>query len=112
MLVHFGNLLFTNPLDFSFVGGGTQPQKSYSIQEAKLKSEMDNRMVQAERRKNMMRERIADLRREFQDLLMKNQQVPDHWQVDRGAFEIDPEMTQRIGLMLSPPFSEVVLMVP
>ena len=46
----------------------TKPE-AYSIQDAKLKTEEDNRLAAAEKKKEAVRRIVAQMRREFEELV-------------------------------------------
>ena len=66
--------------------------KSYSIEEAKLKQEEDDRLLAAEKKKSRMRLEIAELRKEFVFLLRRNAGLDKTQQLPRDAFELDPKL--------------------
>ena len=70
--------------------------KTYSIEEAKLKQEEDDRVAAAEKKKARMRLEIAELRKEFVFLLKKNASLERAQQLPRDAFELDPKLRQEL----------------
>lgn len=70
--------------------------RSYSIEEAKLKQEEDDRVAAAEKKKQRMRLEIAELRKEFVFLLRKNAALDRTSQLPRDAFELDPQLRQSL----------------
>merc|ERR1719399_744780 len=54
---------------------------SFSIQDAKLKSEEENAKAAGERQKKRVRERVADLRQELEQAMQRNQQLPKERQL-------------------------------
>ncbi|XP_070551975.1 cilia- and flagella-associated protein 44-like isoform X2 [Ptychodera flava] len=64
----------------------------YSIETEKQKAEQDKMRREAEEKKLNVRRTIAQLRRQFKKLLEKNKELPEHLQLERKEFEMDPEM--------------------
>jgi len=69
---------------------------TYSIEEAKLKQEEDDRMTEAEKKKQLVRQEIQDLRKEFQFMLKKNSILEPSQQLEREAFELDPKLRKQL----------------
>lgn len=63
----------------------------YSIQQAKLRTEEDIRLKNAEEKKEQVRGRIQGLRDRFSQVVEKNKQVEEVIQVAEQDFNIDPE---------------------
>ncbi|XP_078590601.1 cilia- and flagella-associated protein 44-like isoform X5 [Branchiostoma floridae x Branchiostoma japonicum] len=68
-----------------------EKEDHYSIEDAKQKAEHDKMMRLAEEQKQKTRKAINQLRRKFHKLIEQNQELPDHAQLDRMEFELDPE---------------------
>jgi len=66
--------------------------RSYSIEEAKLKQEEDDRQAAAEKKKQAMRLEVAELRKEFVQLLRQNAALDKTQRLPRDAFELDPTL--------------------
>ncbi|XP_071957578.1 cilia- and flagella-associated protein 44-like isoform X2 [Antedon mediterranea] len=64
----------------------------YSIEVEKQKAEHDRMMKLAEEKKMNVRRTIARLRRQFKKLLESNADLPEHLQLERMEFEMDPEI--------------------
>ncbi|XP_077985504.1 cilia- and flagella-associated protein 44-like isoform X2 [Glandiceps talaboti] len=64
----------------------------YSIEMEKQKAEHDKMMREADDKKLGVKRTIAQLRRQFKKLLEKNKELPEHLQLDRKEFEMDPEI--------------------
>ncbi|XP_033126041.1 cilia- and flagella-associated protein 44-like [Anneissia japonica] len=64
----------------------------YSIEVEKQKAEHDKMMKLAEEKKVNVRRTIAKLRRQFKKLLDTNSDLPEHLQLERKEFEMDPEI--------------------
>ncbi|CAH1262544.1 CFAP44 [Branchiostoma lanceolatum] len=71
----------------------------YSIEDAKQKAEHDKMMRLAEEKKQKTRKAINQLRRKFHKLIEQNQELPDHAQLDRMEFELDPENRTEMELL-------------
>ncbi|XP_006628047.3 cilia- and flagella-associated protein 44 isoform X2 [Lepisosteus oculatus] len=72
---------------------------AYSIETAKQKTEMDRMRREAEERRAGRRRKLSELEREFRQLLLQNQGLPEHVRLDRAEFELDPrirEETERL----------------
>ncbi|KAI8930033.1 WD40-repeat-containing domain protein [Entophlyctis helioformis] len=63
---------------------------TYSIQEAKVKSEKDREIEQAESKKQVVRNYIQDLRNEFIKLVSENDKQPASKQIRRQDLNVDP----------------------
>lgn len=70
---------------------------AYSIQEAKLKSEHDRRVAEAETKKQAVRRQLAEIRQEFQRLLKSNERAPAQLTLDRTEFNIEDQLREDIG---------------
>ncbi|XP_038057956.1 cilia- and flagella-associated protein 44-like isoform X2 [Patiria miniata] len=68
----------------------------YSIELEKQKSEYDKMMRKAEEKKMEVRRTIAKFRRQFKKLLEQNQELPDHLQLQRKEFEMDPGIRKEL----------------
>lgn len=64
----------------------------YSIEEEKQKAELDRRMQTADERKEIIRQKIEDLRKEFAQLVKKNAKAPAYMRINNEEFRIDPFM--------------------
>jgi len=80
---------------------------SYSIEEAKLKAEEDERHELASKKKQRMKMEIAALRKEFQNLLKKNDQLDRDQRLPRTAFELDPRLREEIEVETQARLEEV-----
>eukprot|EP00002_Diphylleia_rotans_P014287 TRINITY_DN2784_c0_g1_i6.p1 TRINITY_DN2784_c0_g1~~TRINITY_DN2784_c0_g1_i6.p1 ORF type:complete len:1834 (-),score=489.32 TRINITY_DN2784_c0_g1_i6:186-5687(-) len=69
---------------------------AYSIQEAKLKSEHDRRVAEAETKKQAVRRQLAEIRQEFQRLLKSNERAPAQLTLDRTDFNIEDQLREDI----------------
>lgn len=69
---------------------------TYSIEEAKLKQEEDDRMMSADKKKEVVRAEIQELRKEFQFMLKKNSALETSQQLGRDAFELDPKLREQL----------------
>ncbi|KAJ3275132.1 Cilia- and flagella-associated protein 44 [Terramyces sp. JEL0728] len=69
---------------------------SYSIQEAKLKSERDKEIEQAELRKQIIRNQIQELRTEFNQIIVENDSAPANKKLDRAEICVDLFLRQDI----------------
>ena len=69
---------------------------AYSIQEAKMKAKHEARLDEASRRKELMQDQIAELRRQFLELVQRNQQLAGNAHLASEAFDIDPEFRERL----------------
>jgi len=72
----------------------TEPD-AYSIQEAKMKSEEENAKAAAERQKRRVQDRIAEVRKELEELQKKNDAIP-YGKLSRDELTIDPEYIQEL----------------
>ncbi len=68
----------------------------YSIELEKQKSEYDKMMRKAEEKKMEVRRTIAKFRRQFKKLLEQNQDLPEHLQLERKEFEMDPGIRKEL----------------
>jgi WD40 repeat protein len=69
---------------------------AYSIQEAKLKSEKDRELEAAEAKKQIVRNQLQELRNEFNQLMIENENAPVHLQLDRTEIKVDPYLREDI----------------
>ena len=69
---------------------------AYSIQDNKLKSESDNQKTAAEIKKDKIRQIVAKLRREFDDLRTHNDQLPEVIKLSLDDLCIDSEYFQHL----------------
>ncbi|XP_039600046.1 cilia- and flagella-associated protein 44 isoform X3 [Polypterus senegalus] len=67
---------------------------AYSIENAKQKMEMDRMIKEAEEKKAIKRKLLAELQKEFKQLLLKNKELPEHVQFHRVEFELDPRIRE------------------
>ncbi|TPX71174.1 hypothetical protein SpCBS45565_g01378 [Spizellomyces sp. 'palustris'] len=65
---------------------------AYSLQEAKVKSEKDKEIEDAENKKQVTRDDIQELRNEFLKLVTENEKAPPEQQIARTAVTIDPDL--------------------
>jgi len=71
-------------------GDITDPS-AYSIQDAKLKSEEDQKRRLAEAKKEKVRQQVQELQADFKALVEKNSILPEHLQLREDELLIDPE---------------------
>ncbi|NXA70710.1 CFA44 protein, partial [Mohoua ochrocephala] len=69
---------------------------AYTIEEYKQKKEFERKMEEAEEKKNKKREELNALRRDFVFLLQKNQELPNHMQLQREEFEMDRRIFEEL----------------
>ncbi|RKO93288.1 hypothetical protein BDK51DRAFT_14775, partial [Blyttiomyces helicus] len=69
---------------------------AYSLQEAKLKSEKDREIEEAEVKKQLTREYIQELRNEFLRLVAENEAEAAEKQISRDALRVDPYLRSDI----------------
>ncbi|KAJ1551769.1 Cilia- and flagella-associated protein 44, partial [Nowakowskiella sp. JEL0078] len=69
---------------------------TYSIQEHKLKSELDRELEDADIKKQMTRDFVRELRNEFLKLLSENDKSPSEMQLERSFFSVDPDLQKDI----------------
>ncbi|KAI8820502.1 uncharacterized protein EV422DRAFT_496817 [Fimicolochytrium jonesii] len=68
----------------------------YTMQDAKLQSEKDKEYADAQRKKQVMREYIKELRSEFTRLVADNERAAAEEQLPRDVFTIDPDLRSDI----------------
>ena len=68
----------------------------YSIEDAKQKAEHDRMMKLAEEKKQLVRRQIASLRRSFNKLRQRDNQLPEHLRLGSREFVMDPDMEQQL----------------
>ena len=68
----------------------------YSIEDAKQKAEHDRMMKLAEEKKQLARRQIASLRRSFNKLRQRDNQLPEHLRLGSREFVMDPDMEQQL----------------
>lgn len=68
----------------------------YSIEDAKQKQEEDDRMDAAEKKKQLVRLEVEELRKEFQFLLKKNESLEASQRLPREAFDLDPKLKEQL----------------
>ncbi|XP_074157296.1 LOW QUALITY PROTEIN: cilia- and flagella-associated protein 44 [Sminthopsis crassicaudata] len=68
---------------------------AYSIEGARQKREYDQIMREAEEIKAQKREKLSELRNEFQKLLVKNSELPEHMQLHRTEFDVDTRVREQ-----------------
>merc|ERR1719316_461444 len=78
----------------------------YSIQDAKLKSEEENAKAAAERQKRRVRDRIAEVRQELEEVQGKNQNIP-YGQLTTEELTIDPEYVAQLNKEMEEKVEEV-----
>ncbi|NXL46462.1 CFA44 protein, partial [Podilymbus podiceps] len=69
---------------------------AYNIEEVKQKKEYERIMKEAEEKKNKKREELIALRHEFLFLLQKNQELPQHMQLQREQYEMDHRIFEEL----------------
>ena len=69
---------------------------TYSIEEAKQKTEEDNLLAAADSKKMSVREYLNKIRKEFESLLKQNESKPEAQRLSREEFEIDPGLRSMI----------------
>eukprot|EP00520_Triparma_pacifica_P008872 CAMPEP_0118658690 /NCGR_PEP_ID=MMETSP0785-20121206/14707_1 /TAXON_ID=91992 /ORGANISM="Bolidomonas pacifica, Strain CCMP 1866" /LENGTH=1758 /DNA_ID=CAMNT_0006551733 /DNA_START=48 /DNA_END=5320 /DNA_ORIENTATION=- len=67
---------------------------AYSIQDEKLRKEEDARKLAAEKKKDGVREVIANMQKEYSDLVKKNSNLPIELQLTEEELRVDPEYDQ------------------
>ncbi|XP_071995060.1 cilia- and flagella-associated protein 44 isoform X2 [Engystomops pustulosus] len=70
--------------------------EAYSIENAKQKRQQDLLMRQAESKKAARRRELEGLRKEFRQLLTENLDLPQHMQMGRAEFEMDPRIREEM----------------
>jgi WD domain, G-beta repeat len=68
---------------------------AYSIEEAKLQKEEDERRAAAELHKQNVLKEVEKLREEFMGIVKQNSALPPAEKLDDEAFYIDPDLTER-----------------
>merc|ERR1719379_3331876 len=71
-------------------------REHYSIQDAKLKSEEENAKAAAERQKRRVRDRVAEVRQELEEVQAKNANIP-YGQLTAEELTIDPDYVQQLN---------------
>ncbi|NXT11860.1 CFA44 protein, partial [Prunella fulvescens] len=69
---------------------------AYTIEKYKQKKEHERKMKEAEEKKNKKREELSALRKDFNFLLQKNQELPKHMQLHREEFEMDRRIFEEL----------------
>ncbi|NWV28060.1 CFA44 protein, partial [Origma solitaria] len=69
---------------------------AYTIEQYKQKKEFEQKMKEAEDKKNKKREELRALRDDFVFLLQKNQELPKHMQLHREEFEMDRRIFEEL----------------
>jgi len=69
---------------------------TYSIEDAKQKQEEDEKMSAAEKKKQIVRMELQEMRQEFQFLLKKNDSLEPAQRLPREAFELDPKLRAQL----------------
>ncbi|XP_074070622.1 cilia- and flagella-associated protein 44 [Macrotis lagotis] len=67
---------------------------TFSIEGARRKREHDQIMKEVEKIKAQKREKLKELRNEFQNLLVKNSELPEHMQLHRAEFDVDTKVRE------------------
>lgn len=62
----------------------------YSIEEEKQKSELDRRIQTADEKKEIIKQRIQQLQKDFAGLIEKNSKAPTYMKMNDNEFKIDP----------------------
>lgn len=78
-------ILVTNPDEVDIID-----DKIYSIQQAKLLAEEDNRRNEAEKKKETVKSRILQLREQFLLVRQKNQTADDAAKLNEDELCVDP----------------------
>ncbi|KAJ3173567.1 Cilia- and flagella-associated protein 44 [Geranomyces variabilis] len=69
---------------------------AYALQDAKIKSEKDKELEDAERKKQMTRQYLKELRNEFLKLVNENEKAPAEEQLPRSSLTVDPDLRSDI----------------
>nr|DBA34597.1 TPA: hypothetical protein GDO54_002143 [Pyxicephalus adspersus] len=69
---------------------------AYSIENATQKRQHDLLMKEAEEKKARKRKELAQMKKEFQELLRLNANLPTHMQLGRVEFEMDPRIREEM----------------
>ncbi|KAI8915149.1 hypothetical protein DFJ77DRAFT_430281 [Powellomyces hirtus] len=69
---------------------------AYALQDAKIKSEKDKELEDAERKKQVTRQYMRELRMEFLKLVAENEKMPAEEQLPRSALTVDPDLRSDI----------------
>lgn len=72
----------------------------YSLEQEKLKAEKDRQLALAESKRKDVRVEIAEMRKEFEQLLQNNSHAHEDEQLSRAEFNIDPDFTEILGAAL------------
>ncbi|KAH0795247.1 cilia- and flagella-associated protein [Histomonas meleagridis] len=64
----------------------------YSIEEEKQKSELDKRIQEAEKKKELIKQKIEEKRKEFNSIVEENNKAPNYMKLGLESFKIDPFM--------------------
>ena len=62
----------------------------YSIEEEKQKSELDRRIKAADEKKELVKQKIDNMRQKYLALVQQNAKAPAYMRLDADAFKIDP----------------------
>ena len=62
----------------------------YSIEEEKQKSELDRRIQTADEKKEIIKQKIQQLQKDFANLIQKNSKAPNYMRLNENEFKIDP----------------------
>ena len=68
----------------------------YSIEEEKQKSELDRRIQAADEKKELVRQKIENLRQKYLGLVQENAKAPAYMRLDSESFKIDPFLYDRM----------------
>ncbi|XP_051841259.1 cilia- and flagella-associated protein 44 isoform X1 [Antechinus flavipes] len=68
---------------------------AFSIEGARQKREYDQIMREAEEVKAQKREKLSELRSEFERLLVNNSELPEHMQLHRTEFDVDTRVREQ-----------------
>lgn len=68
-----------------------------SIEDAKQKAEHDRKMKLAEEKKQKVRKEVSSLRRQFNQVLLRNKELSPHLQLSTNDFIMDPEMEETLA---------------
>lgn len=70
--------------------------QAYSIEQAKQKSENDKMIAVAESKKQDMRQKINQLRKNFKDLLVKNDQLVPRLKLGKNEFLLEESIKEQV----------------
>ena len=68
----------------------------YSIEEEKQKAELDRRIHAADEKKELVKQKIENLRQKYLGLVQENAKAPSYMRLDSESFKIDPFLYDRM----------------